>query len=76
MDGGTLIGRLDQIEAALDRIEALAARTDGAPAAGQTVVADADLQTRHEALRLSVRASIARLDALIERGGPDQGTSA
>ncbi|VWX54670.1 hypothetical protein [Novosphingobium sp. 9U] len=74
MDGGTLIGRLDRIEAALDRIEAETARVaserlDYQPAPEFADIApqqDGGLRDRHAALQASVRTALARLDALIE----------
>ena len=68
MDGGTLIGRLDRIEAALDRIEASAARIEAERHDEQSaaVSGDTQLEERHSALQTSVRAALARLDALIE----------
>ncbi len=57
-----LIGSLERIEAALDRIEAqaasLAAPVPDAPA-------DAALQQRHRQLQVSVATALARIDALL-----------
>ncbi|MET1755976.1 hypothetical protein ABVV53_10975 [Novosphingobium sp. RD2P27] len=66
MDEGTLIGSLDRIEAALDRLEAcaakIAAQESGRPAAPPI---DADLEQRHSALRSSVETALARIDTLL-----------
>ena len=62
MDEETLIGSLDRIEAALDRIEA------GARKLGTRSVlppADAELEQRHLQLRTSVETALARLDAVL-----------
>lgn len=76
MDGGTLIGRLDQIEAALDRIEAQAARIDPRRMAEPPALPDAELQDRHTALQASVRGALAQLDSLIDRDNRDREISA
>ncbi|MGJ0237789.1 hypothetical protein [uncultured Novosphingobium sp.] len=62
MDEGSLIASLDRIEAALARVEACAQLTAGASAKAP----DDDLERRHVALRGSVQAALARLDALLD----------
>jgi len=62
MNGSSIIGSVDRIEAALARIETALGqgRTVPVDAAG-----DGDLEVRHEALKASVADALARIDALI-----------
>jgi hypothetical protein len=62
MDEGPLLASLDRMEFALDRLE----RSLEAPG---LVARDADLERRHEQLKLSVADAIARIDELLE---PDE----
>ena len=61
MDEGSLLASLDRMEFALDRLE----RSLEAPGLAR----DADLERRHEQLKLSVADAIARIDELLE---PDE----
>jgi len=61
MDEGSLLASLDRMEFALDRLE----RSLEAPG----LVQNADLERRHEQLKLSVAHAIARIDELLE---PDE----
>ena len=61
MDEGSLLASLDRMEFALDRLE----RSLEAPG----LVQNADLERRHEQLKLSVADAIARIDELLE---PDE----
>lgn len=56
----SLVGSLDRIEAALDRIEI---RVQAVQEAG----GDADLQGRHQRLQSDVESALARIDALLAR---------
>ncbi|MEW9856782.1 hypothetical protein [Novosphingobium sp. M1R2S20] len=63
MDGETITGSLDRIEAALQRIEAAARETENQ--ARVTIESDSDLEQRHEDLRAAVTNALARLDTLL-----------
>lgn len=60
MDGHTLIGALERIEAALDRIEQSAARPRQPVKAEESALAQ-----RHAALQGDVATALSRIDALL-----------
>lgn len=71
MDAGSITGSLDRIEAALDRIEAVARQAPvAAPTAGPVEQDDPDLARRHRELQAAVQTALARIDGLV--GEPER----
>jgi len=65
MNGSSIIGSVDRIEAALARIETALGQGRPVPV---DATGDGDLEVRHEVLKASVSDALARIDALIASG--------